>query len=287
MRTEKVEALTKKAYSDARHEWNRLGKRSNSLEFNTTMLYLDRFLPKKGRILDVGGGPGRYSMNLADEGYRMTLFDLSDKHIEFARKMAKRKKLLERFDGFEIGSMLDMSRFYTNSFDAVLCLGGPLSHLGNESDRVRALSEITRVAKPGTPIFVSVMSKWGTLARPPDSVSSFAEEVNGTKHINNIAFRGEDDQWIGRYYSHYYTLDEALGLFSKMKGLRVLKTVGLQGLSSSWSERYINRFGKYSKAWKNWVHIHERLCETPAIIEISRHFLIIAKKEKSQERRRE
>ena len=69
-----------KEYYDkhAEREWNRLVQDPyHRLEFIVTMYFLDKYLPKKGLILDAGGGPGRYTIELAKKGYDVVLFDLS------------------------------------------------------------------------------------------------------------------------------------------------------------------------------------------------------------------
>jgi len=40
------------------------------------------------RLLDCGGGPGRYAVELARRGYRVTLFDLSEGNLALAREKA-------------------------------------------------------------------------------------------------------------------------------------------------------------------------------------------------------
>jgi hypothetical protein len=56
----KAELLTKKVYSkQVLREWKRLTQDSfHRLEFETSMKFLEKHLPKKGLILDAGGGPG-------------------------------------------------------------------------------------------------------------------------------------------------------------------------------------------------------------------------------------
>ena len=63
------------------------------------------------------------------------------------------------------------------------------------------------------------MGKWGTLSTPYSLTNS---EMRRTKHTMELV-RGEDKMWKGRYYAHYFTLKELLELFSKVKGLKVVK----------------------------------------------------------------
>jgi len=63
----------------AQREWERLEHPTQgALEFAINKAWIQKFLPESGaRILDIGGGPGRYSIWLAAQGYRVTLADLS------------------------------------------------------------------------------------------------------------------------------------------------------------------------------------------------------------------
>jgi ubiquinone/menaquinone biosynthesis C-methylase UbiE len=65
-------------YTDKRteQEWERLGR--HRTEFAVTIRALAGHLPPPpARVLDCGGGPGRYAIELARRGYDVTLFDLS------------------------------------------------------------------------------------------------------------------------------------------------------------------------------------------------------------------
>lgn len=74
--------------SSPEHEWDRLGKK-NPIEFVITMLALSEYLPQPpAGILDIGGGPGRYTIALTQRGYSVTLLDLSRGNLEFARAKA-------------------------------------------------------------------------------------------------------------------------------------------------------------------------------------------------------
>jgi len=80
--------LVKKHYTEyGAGEWERLTKHPyHRLEFDTTMHFLRKYLPKKGLVLDAGGGPGRYTIELAGLGYDVILLDLTLKLLEIARE---------------------------------------------------------------------------------------------------------------------------------------------------------------------------------------------------------
>lgn len=53
--------------------------------------------------------------------------------------------------------------FKEETFDAVVCLGGPLSHIVDRVRRERAIDELMRVAKKDSPVFISVIGRFGVL----------------------------------------------------------------------------------------------------------------------------
>ncbi len=122
-----TENLVKDYYTQSvRQEWRRLIKDAyHRLEFETTLHFLEKYLPKQGLILDAGGGPGRYTVELAHRGYRVVLLDMTPANLEFARRQIQRARLQGKVEQVVEGSIVDLSRFAGNTFDAVICLGGP------------------------------------------------------------------------------------------------------------------------------------------------------------------
>lgn len=67
-------------------EWARI---ENRPEFLLTTRFMNRYIKPGDSVLDIGGGPGRYSLYLAEKGCDVTLFDLSSGNIEFAKTRQK------------------------------------------------------------------------------------------------------------------------------------------------------------------------------------------------------
>ncbi|WP_052342786.1 class I SAM-dependent methyltransferase [Bacillus sp. EB01] len=96
-------------YDEEYDEWERLAR--HRIEFDITKLYLNDYITGDNlNILDIGGGPGRYSIFLAEKGHRVTLLDLSKRNLETAKiKTAESGVFLE---GFIQGNALDLSSIH-------------------------------------------------------------------------------------------------------------------------------------------------------------------------------
>lgn len=112
---------------------------------------------KGGKILDAGGGTGKWSILLAKEGFRVTLIDISEKMIQSAREKAERLKIADRMI-FKKGDLKNLE-FEDESFDAVLCEGEVLSCIDhNLKDQV--VGELTRVLKKGGKLMLSAGNRY-------------------------------------------------------------------------------------------------------------------------------
>lgn len=63
-------------------------------EFGVALRTLRDYLPAPpATVVDIGGGPDRYSFTLASQGYRVTLVDLSKACLDFARRKGIERNL--------------------------------------------------------------------------------------------------------------------------------------------------------------------------------------------------
>jgi S-adenosylmethionine-dependent methyltransferase len=150
-------------------EWNRLEKPYGRFELASTLRLVNEFFPSSGHIADIGGGPGRYTMELLRRGYQVTLVDLSEGNTAFAR--AKFAELALTAKAVHTADARDLSALTSASFDAALLLG-PMYHIVEPEERRAALAELRRVLKPGAPAIVGFINPWGVLR---SGLTEFAE----------------------------------------------------------------------------------------------------------------
>ena len=82
---------TVKEYYDqnAQMEWERLEQ--HPFEFIFTTYMLEKYIKPGDRVLDIGGGPGRYSIHFARRGCAVTLADLSEGNIDLAKERRRKR----------------------------------------------------------------------------------------------------------------------------------------------------------------------------------------------------
>ena len=258
---------------DILQEWKRLSKDPyHKLEFETTMHYLKKYLPGTGLLLDAGGGPGRYTIALTRQGYEMVLLDLTPANLKFAQGKIKRARVMKKVHELVQGSIVDLSNFPDGSFDAVLCLGGTLSHVLSLDERQKAVSELIRVARPNAPLFVSVIGRLATLV---SELTLFPHEIE-LPLFPRLRDSGDYDGTLGFTACHFFLPEELEGLFAEQP-VEKLHMVGLEGLSSN-HRHELNKVSKNPAQWKIWLETHFLTCTHHAVVGLSPHILFVGRK---------
>jgi ubiquinone/menaquinone biosynthesis C-methylase UbiE len=263
----------------AETEWKRLTSDAyHRLEFIVTSHFLEKYLPTTGLVLDAGGGPGRYTIELAKKGYDIVLLDLSPRCLELAKRKIVRAHVQERVKQVVEGSVTDLSMFQTEQFDAVLCLG-PFSHLVEERDRDKAAGEIARVAKRGAPLFISVIGLYGVfrtvLQRLPHELTDPSHEelfTRGVHRYHGIRHKGEHG-FPDAYFWHPKQLRELL----ENKGVETIEMATCEGLSSH-LQGPTNKLYRDKEKWTRWTQLILKTCTDSTLLGMGEHFLYVGRK---------
>ena len=255
----------------AGQEWERMDR--HRTEHTVTLRALARYLPPPpAAVLDCGGGPGRYAIELAKQGYQVTLFDLSGEALRLARQKADEAGVT--LTGYEQGTALDLSRFAGNTFDAVLLMG-PLYHLLEADDRRQAMSEAHRVLKPGGPLFAAFISRYATLrwaaAYEPDLLVRQPDLAMSLLEAGVLPPRDIEAPSFCAYFAHPGEVAPLMW----GAGLEMVTVLGVEGLVSM-IEAGVNALD--GEAWQAWVELNERVAADPSIHGGVEHLLAVGVK---------
>ncbi len=139
-------------------EDSRLALKHGSVEFLTTMRYIEKYIERGHRVLEIGAGTGRYSHALARRGYAVDAVELVEHNISIFKKNTQPDEHIT----ITQGNAMDLSAFPDNAYDITLLLG-PLYHLYTKEDKQQALREAVRVTRPGGMVFAAYVISDGCL----------------------------------------------------------------------------------------------------------------------------
>jgi SAM-dependent methyltransferase len=224
-----VDARVLAYYGSEFDEGDRLVGRSGqgTLEFERTQQIVGERLPTGSRIIDIGGASGVHAAALAGRGDTVLLIDPVPRHVEAARRYGTFQARLGDARSLPVDD---------ESFDAALLLG-PLYHLCDRRDRLRAWSEAIRVLRPGGWVFAAGISRlsamaWVTVIGPSidratsgrsTSSSSYPEKwrrliEDGAGEFGHSGFPG----------GHFHLADD-LEQEARAAGLHDVQVIGIEG----------------------------------------------------------
>ncbi|WP_423148983.1 class I SAM-dependent methyltransferase [Rubrolithibacter danxiaensis] len=272
MKSPKLISYTIEEFYSQTSEEIRLELGLGPLEFERNKELITRFLPSKGVIIDVGGGPGAYSEWLAKQGYKVHLVDPVLKHIKQASKRAEKLK-----NSFKCilgeARKLDLP----DNFADLLILHGPLYHLQNRKDRTDALKEAKRVLKKGGIVLGFSINY---------TASTLAGLLNGIIHDSSFFEMCKEELISGRHHAPenlpgilpeaYYHRPAELEAEFIESGLEVINIFAVEGMI--WLDK--NYFETRSDpAKKELIMNLLRMTETDrSLLALSPHMMIAARK---------
>ena len=214
-------------YYAAGLERDRLFDGRSQLERVRTQELLTRHLPPPPAvILDVGGGPGVYARWLATQGYEVHLVDPVLLHVEQA---AADPELGDHpLASARVGDARRLEQ-PAMSADAVLLMG-PLYHLTDRADRLQALREAWRVARPAGWLFAVGISRFTSLLdglsagylHDPVFARIVEEDLRDGQHRNPA-------NHPGYFTTAFFHHPEELQAEVRDAGWSIVETVGIEG----------------------------------------------------------
>ncbi|MGI8610350.1 MAG: class I SAM-dependent methyltransferase [Candidatus Dormibacteria bacterium] len=256
-------------YYEARgeSEWHRLDNPYEGLiEQEIHRRAFADLLPPGARVLDAGGGPGKWTGWLLQRGHRVVLGDLSPRMLEIARRELAAAGVAAD-EVVELDAR-DLSRFPTASFDAVLSMG-PLYHLTDGEDRRAVVREARRVLRPGGMLLATVMTRYAwSLQALLESGSPRLEAVR--EMLADGVYRNPEP---GRFTEAYLFRPEEIAPWFETAGFTTLRTVASQSFLQLVQEDVANLRERDPVAYEGLMEIAYEASGDPSILGISNHVL--------------
>lgn len=253
-------------------EWERLAKPYPRFELLSTLRLVDEFFPHSGRVADIGGGPGRYTIELLQRGYQVTLIDLSEANADFARdKLCELELAPEAVHAADARSLPMLG---TASFDAALELG-PMYHIVDAEERARALAELYRILKLGAPAIVGFINPLGVLR---GGLTEFPSCYSDAPHIRQLLEQyvkaGKQDAFTE---STFLTPPQALAEL-RSAGFAVECRAGVEGFASGTRDQIKEMAENDPSAYAVVADLVPETSTHPAFRDCTEHLHVVVRK---------
>lgn len=252
---------------NSQQEWDRLDR--HPYEFAITTHMMDRYIKAGDSILDIGGGPGRYSLHYLEKGNPVTLTDLSQGNIDFAMRLASERELPLR--SLACDALL-IQEYVEDKFDHVFLMG-PLYHLLDEAERIRAVKSAIAMLKPNGILYASFLLMFSGiiyfLREAPEQVVQPSEQVWLDAVRQQIS-------WGGNAFTRAFFIDQDKVLpFMQQFDLEILHLFGQEGITSTHNYDLQMQPEEIQNAW---INLSIDLCEIPKYLSHSEHAMVVARK---------
>jgi ubiquinone/menaquinone biosynthesis C-methylase UbiE len=276
--SESMDALPEEAmrhYAEVFDESQRLVHPSGQLELARSQELLLRYLqPPPATVLDVGGGTGIYSFWLARAGYQVYLIDAMPSHIEQAQR-AQEAQPDHPLAGVAVGDARHLE-WSDKSADAVL-LFGPLYHLTEREDRLRALREARRVLRPGGVVLAAGISRfasafdglWRDFLDDPVFQGIVRKDLTDGQHRNPT---NHPHYFTTTYFHHPSELKSEI----EEAGLRHEATLAIEG--PGWLLPDFDAHWNDSVRRERLLEIVRRIEAEPSLLGASAHLMAIGRR---------
>ncbi len=258
------------------YEANRLQTGHGQIDRERSRELLQRFLPQPpAKILDVGGGPGGHACWLAKLGYEVHLIDIVPLHVDLAVQASARQPEAP-LASINIGNACALS-WNDETVDAVL-LFGPLYHLTDRQDRLRALAEAYRVLRPNGVFFGVGISRFAStldglrvgFLKDPHFVEIVDQDLTDGHHQN----RTDNPEYFMDTFFHHP--DELRGEVSEA-GFSVGGIYGVEG--PTWLAPDLDDWWNNEKQRQLLLRIARILETEPSLLGVSAHLMAVARKQ--------
>lgn len=256
--------------SDPQAEWDRLDR--NPFEFELTCWMMDKYVRPGHSILDIGGGPGRYSIHYAQKGCAVTLAELSEGNVALARQKAAQL-------GVDLTAhavnCLELDALGLGQFDHVFLMG-PLYHLQTEAERVEAVNAALRRLKPGGKLYISFIQVFSGLIYDLQHGGFLCGDVRNPAVdalLDNLE-RGEDYVGPGFTQVCFHNLRSILPFLEQFP-LQKLHLFPQEGFLAPNKFQLLERD---PEELAKWVELAKRYLELPEFLSWGEHIMYIGEK---------
>ncbi|MEK4510426.1 class I SAM-dependent methyltransferase [Paenibacillus sp. FSL K6-2524] len=257
--------------NNAEYEWERLNNPYSKVEFLSTIRLFEKYLPVTGHVCDVGSGPGRYSTWLLKQGYKVTLFEISQKELDIAAS-----RILElglQAEAYICDNATNMHVLSDETYDAVLVMG-PLYHILDDCDRTKIIRDTSRILKKGGVAIFAYINSWGALKA---GVTEFSEEFRDLNHLYKYLGELKLDENQGFTECYFSTPVKALEEITQ-GGFEIVSYAGTESFLAGMRPEITRLYKEDRVVYDHLLQVASESSELPQYRDATEHLHIVARK---------
>ena len=256
-------------------EWERHEKAPmHRVSFHLHRHYLKEFIRSGDRVLEAGAASGRFTVELARLGATIVVTDISPGQLELNVANIAEAGLESAVEARALADIVDLSAYADGEFDAIVCYGGPLSHVMDRADQ--ALLELLRVTKRGGYLLLGVMSLHGSVHAFLASVDAEIQEF-GIDEEQAIVETGDlpsDHSSMGTP-AHLFSWDELRALLERHDCDLVVASAA--NFLSIGNDEICERWLQDREMWERFLRWEVVSCAQPGAIDAGTHIIAVVR----------
>lgn len=250
-------------------EWDRFDKDARSrVALEVHRRFLRRHIPEGSDVLEIGAGPGRFTLELAEMGCHVVVSDISPVQLQANARRVADAGLEGAVVDRRLLDVRDLTALPDAGFDAVVAYGGPLSYAFEDAEP--SLAGMLRVVRPGGRVVASVMSLIGTLRMFVQLIPSYAEKGR-LDELKAVMASGDNRLDTGGHPCRMFRWSEIETMAGRLP-CAVLGASASNFLSSADHDvlAYIERV---PSLWQLLLDWEEEYCAEPGAVDSATHLL--------------
>ncbi|MEV6109972.1 class I SAM-dependent methyltransferase [Streptomyces sp. NPDC051940] len=243
------------------------------VSFEVHRRFLRRYVRPDWRVLEIGAGPGRFTVELARLGARVVTTDLSPVQLRLNADFVAEAGAEDAVESREVLDLRDArARYGTGAFDCVVAYGGPLSYLFEGEEE--ALSGLLDVLRPDGVLLASVMSLYGTWRA--EFTAGVAIDFARGSQVTQAILESGDLRHLpnAQHVCRMFTWEQVQGL------IRACGAEPLAASASNWASLgdrdALARLEADPERWSRFLEQEAEMCAAPGALDGGTHILFAA-----------
>lgn len=261
----------------AENEFERLSRTCHGeLSFLVHMEVLRKYIKEGMDVLEIGAGAGIFTKDLVHMCNRLVVGDISKVQLDANRANMDGLAVLDRVDEYRELDLADLSSLHPETFDAIVCVGGPLSYLMDKESE--GIQQMLRILRSGGIVILGVMSLINSVVRLMRFLPALKRNrgMANTRWLFETGIQDQEHSPETEHYCHMMTSADVDALLD-FDSVEIVerRAAGLLGMAG---EEELNAVKADQDLWNLVVERELAWSRLPGAIDLGDNILYVVRK---------